>query len=406
MVDYSVRYLRWYQYVLEIFPLWLVLSYAYVAQQIWPPLMEFLLIALVLGPLTGVVLNKLGGHRAVYVALPIILGASLLVGFNVAPAAVLATFITIRMENRYIKPDQDNESALLMITFLLAIMAYIVQAASTDGFAAYYLGLFVVQVFVWLAGRLIYFYLRDDQTWRDTSQKKVFTILTSVGVLGVLTWLVYVLFPYVKFAINTVLYWALYAFAWLVSPIFDLLGAIQVDPPEVENDGSGEPPNQFEDMEGNTGSPIVDNIIDIIIYTGLAAVVVVAIIGYTIYRRKLFAQRDEVREQMDDNVQKEKLRDRKWFKRREKVTPPTHEVRKAYFELERWAAAHELGRYQYETILDWLHRLGVDQEVDSETLAVYEQVRYYDQSDIKGNVNHYFNTLEHVKTRLKEKYET
>ncbi|NIK11570.1 DUF4129 domain-containing protein [Alkalibacillus almallahensis] len=403
MADFSLKYLRWYQYVLELFPLWLVLAYNYIALQIYPPLIEFLIIALVIAPLCAIVLNKIGGHKAVYAAFPILLAISFMFGFHIILGIILAGFLTIRMENRYIKPDQDTEAVVLVITFLLAIVAYMVQASTSDGFSAYYLGLFVVQVFVWLAGRLGYFYMRDEQTRSESTKKKLLVILASLGTLGGLTWLSYTLFPYIKFVINTVIYWALYAFSWAVSPLLNFVGGINIEPPEVEDENSGEPPTDFGEMESNQDSSVAAVVFDYLIYVVIVAMIVAAIMGYIVYRRKLLAQQDQIRHQYDEQVDKEKINHRKWFKRKEKVTPPEHEIRRAYFDLEKWAAKHDIGRYQFETTYEWLKRLGIAQEIDYATIRVYEQVRYGDVQDLEGDLKQFKQKLEGLKGTMKQR---
>ncbi|MDQ0159836.1 DUF4129 domain-containing protein [Alkalibacillus salilacus] len=403
MADFSLKYLRWYQYVLELFPLWLVLAYNYIARQIYPPLIEFLIIALVIAPLCAVVLNKMGGHKAVYAAFPILFTISFMFGFHIILATILAVFLTIRMENRYIKPDQDNEAVVLVITFLLAIVAYMVQASASDGFSAYYLGLFVVQVFVWLAGRLGYFYMRDEQTRSESTKKQLLVILASLGTLGGLTWLSYTLFPYIKYVINAIIYWALYAFSWLASPLLNFVGGLNIEPPEVENENSGEPATEFGEMESDRDTSVAELIFDYLTYVVIGAIFVAAIIGYFMYRQKLLAHQDQIRHQYDEQVDKEKINQRKWFKRKEKMTPPEHEIRRAYFDLEKWAAKQDLGRYQFETTYEWLKRLGIAQEIDYATIRVYEQVRYGDVQAVEGDFKHFKQKLEDLKGTMKQR---
>ncbi|GAA0450659.1 hypothetical protein [Alkalibacillus silvisoli] len=401
MADLSLRYLKWYQYVLELFPLYIIVSFSYVGLSNWPPLSEFLIVAVIIAPIAGIFLHKIGGNMAVYAAIPIVLITGLWFGFDFIYALIIAIVTVVRIENRYIKPDQDVEEVTLMATFIMSIGAFTILYSTSEGFSVYFLILFIVQLFVWLGGRLIYYYLRDEQTVKNSISKKVYLILVSLGFLAVVSYVLYVIYPYIKYGLGYLFYWGLYAFAWLMSPIFNMLESLELDPPEIEGTDSemefGE--DEFDQREPST---FASSLVEYINYFIVLLILVGILFAYLYYRNRLKMHQDNVRTSYDD-VEKNQSEGRKFFKRQNKSTRPNHRVRKAYYDLEKWAAKQGVGRREYETIEEWIERLGVGAEVNQSMINIYKLVRYKEKLDLDYNEAEYLNAVKRLKEILKKK---
>src|SRR5699024_2743369 len=59
----------------------------------------------------------------------------------------------------------------------------------------------------------------------------------------------------------------------------------------------------------------------------------------------------------------------KW--RKKLFQKPVHPVRKMVYQFERTAAKYKMGRRQFETVEDWMERIGLEAD-----FTVYEKVRY------------------------------
>ncbi|MDV2581879.1 hypothetical protein [Alkalibacillus haloalkaliphilus] len=401
MDSLSLRYLRWYQYVLELFPLLIFISFDYIGSNQWPPLTEFIILTLVIAPITSMVLYRIGGRVAVYAAIPVVFLAAVLLGFSLIYGAIIAILTVVRIENRYIKTDEDVEAIVLLFTFFASIIAFLFLYTTVGDFASYFIFVFAVQIITWLVGRLTYYFIRDEKAANDSLSKKAYVILSSVGVITLVSYLLYVLFPYIKFGFAYLLHWGLLVFAWLMSPIFNMAENFEANPPvldeEEDDDELGFGQSTVDERVHNT-SNLLENVGLIIII----AIVTVLVILYIKYRNRLKLHKDEVREGYE-KVEKEKTAGRMFFKRRSRAKRPSHRVRRAYFDLEKWAAKHDVGRKEHETIDEWVNRLGLYEEVDSSILEVYKTVRYKQDEDLDFNESQYLKAIQTMKNTLKQK---
>ncbi|MDQ0352016.1 hypothetical protein J2R98_001848 [Alkalibacillus filiformis] len=400
MDSLSLRYLRWYQYALELFPLLIFISFDYVGSNQWPPLTEFIILTLVIAPITSIILYRLGGRVAVYAAIPVVFLAAVFFGFGLIYGAIIAVLTVGRIENRYIKTDEDVEAVVLLVTFFASIIAFLFLYTTVGDFASYFIFVFAVQIITWLVGRLTYYFIRDEKAGNDSLSKKAYVILSSVGVITLVSYLLYVLFPYIKFGFAYVLHWGLLVFAWLMSPIFNMAENFEPNPPMMDEE---------DDDELGFGMSTVDervqNISNLFENVGLIiiiAIVAILVILYIKYRNRLMLHKDQVREGYEE-VEKEKTEGRMFFKRRSKAKRPSHRVRRAYYDLEKWAAKHDIGRREYETIDEWMNRLSLYEEVDSSVLEVYKTVRYKQDEDLDFNEPEYLTAIQTIKKTLKKK---
>ncbi|WP_188207320.1 cation:proton antiporter [Alkalibacillus aidingensis] len=406
MVDISLRYLRWYQYILELFPLWIIISFSYVGTGYWPPVWSFLLMTVVAAPLMTVGLYKMGGRIAIYGAIPFLFILAIFLGFDFPYAVLMAVALSFRIENRFIKPDQEVEEIVISITFILALVSYLITFGDSGGFSVYFLLIFVVQLFVWVLGRLIYFYIRDQQTIKHSLRKKLIFVATTLASLGALSYLAYIAYPYLKWMLGSIGHWLLYGFVWVLTPLFNFIEGIELDPPQLpEPDEETEGEFDAQDYMQDEPTTLMSTLSDYLLWLILLIIVTIGFILYRRYRQKLLSSQDEVREGIKDEVTKESSKDHLFWRRNAKAKPPKHQVRKAYFQLERWAAKKDVGRYHHETIEEWFERIGLADQVSDSMLNTYERVRYKEDLDLPYDQQTYLDEIEKVKSLIKEKYD-
>lgn len=85
--------------------------------------------------------------------------------------------------------------------------------------------------------------------------------------------------------------------------------------------------------------------------------------------------------------------------RRFKNRSPENRIRKEIYHLEKFAEKLQLGRYEFESLSEWMGRIGL-KDCDK-IITVYEKVRYSTSED-NGNFNEFKQEVEKKKKELKE----
>jgi len=122
-------------------------------------------------------------------------------------------------------------------------------------------------------------------------------------------------------------------------------------------------------------------VITIVIFCLMFAIIVFLTIKYFKNRKKKqVVHRSNIPSNTADNIhyadiavtQKETKKRVRMFKK------PEHPIRKLVFRFERKAEKYNKGRLPFETVSEWLKRIGMDDE-----LSIYQQVRYGDVSKVE-----------------------
>ena len=367
------RYLQLYQYILEVFLLWIVIFAISVPRGIEASLPKFLLVAL-LAYLISFLLFKRLRKSFLPFALPIVAAVTWLLGFDIYQTLLISGVLTARLESRFLKPNQENEEVIFVVTMAISIVAYLNSVLSNFEFANYYLILAACFIFVFFLGRLILYFVSDPEGFGSVKSKKT-AWFVSIGVmLFVGTYLLTVSYPYFKWLFGYALYGIVQAISWLFSPIFNLAEWISIDPPEnpVTPEEDSMEWGAADQREVDT-SFVAHYIHWFLIGIGIAMVLFLLYLFYK-YRKKLVGYEERVQEDPIHMEKNKTTEHRLWKRNRSK--PPKNAVRKAYYQLEKWAADQGRGRYQDETIEEWLDRRGITGKLRDEVLAQYEKVRY------------------------------
>lgn len=175
---------------------------------------------------------------------------------------------------------------------------------------------------------------------------------------------------------------------------------VDVTPSGKEEDVSQEDQNVLEQVRDQTETISAETIMYIII--GLSLIIAVAF--YYRNRNRFIRRKTKINDKDKTNIETEKLPYRfSELKEKRKKKAPKSEIRKAFFELERWAAKHQLGRYYDETVEQWLQRLQLDPNRYKDVVHLYQKVRYGEQSVTEDQTRHYNDQLTDLKNTLKQK---
>lgn len=137
--------------------------------------------------------------------------------------------------------------------------------------------------------------------------------------------------------------------------------------------------------------------------TIIATIIIIAILLFFflyIYKRK----RKDIGGEKEMNIsgfstESSFLNESTAFFRRKKTTPPINPIRKEIFAFERFAKKMGLGRWPFESLPEWMQRIGIINS--SDIITIYEKVRYGENHYTKIEETHFMEEIEKTKQQLK-----
>jgi hypothetical protein len=136
-----------------------------------------------------------------------------------------------------------------------------------------------------------------------------------------------------------------------------------------------------------------------LLLTGLFIAVLVYLFIYIYKKNKLVRSERKETDSASYRISKQAVDGGILPFRRFKNRSPENRLRKEIYHLERFAAKLQLVRYEFESLYDWMGRIGL-KDCDR-IIIVYEKVRYSTSEDY-GNFNEFKQEVEKKKKELKE----
>ena len=395
------RYAQFYQYVLELFPLWIVVYFFHMQNDLGVSLFSLFCLAIVAYAVSTLVFLKSG--RPLIAFGPILAGGlAFLFGYHFLLVLFMAVVLFVRIESHLMKPDQDHEETILVSTLVLSVVAYLFSIGNGYPFANDYLLMAAVFLFTFLLGRFLLYYLSDPDGANSVGKKKVVWFLGIGFVLFVGTYLLTFLYPYLRFLFEYVFYGVLMALAWIVSPIMKLTEYIDIEPPEpisIENETEIVTGPQQPESE----TTMIGTYIEWFLY-GIGGLVILILLFLILRHRKKLTPEEASQKEKTVTVQKNRTTEQHlWKSNRQQA--PKHAIRKIYYQLEKWAANQKLGRYPDETIDEWLDRQQIFGKERQQVIERYEKIRYAEKND-ENKIKSFQNDISVLKQMLKGKKES
>ena len=341
-------------------------------------------------------------HFALLVVISFIVNAWL--GLLLFHAVIIASFLTWRLALYYFKPDTDQEKGMLITSVLLGFFLYLPAAFLENPDAPFGLYFILMKFLIVMGGKMLIRIMNvgedDHSGW---TAKLSYVVGIPSGILVVTLGLLW-LTPFIIRTFYSLFSWLTYQIGLGASPLFDWFNRqemnVDVTPSGKEEDVSQEDQNVLEQVRDQTETISAETIMYIII--GLSLIIAVAF--YYRNRNRFIRRKTKINDKDKTNIETEKLPYRfSELKEKRKKKAPKSEIRKAFFELERWAAKHQLGRYYDETVEQWLQRLQLDPNRYKDVVHLYQKVRYGEQSVTEDQTRHYNDQLTDLKNTLKQK---
>ncbi|MFB9974497.1 DUF4129 domain-containing protein [Allobacillus sp. SKP2-8] len=341
-------------------------------------------------------------HFALLVVISFIVNAWL--GLLLFHAVIIASFLTWRLALYYFKPDTDQEKGMLITSVLLGFFLYLPAVFLENPDASFGLYFILMQFLIVMGGKMLIRIMNvgedDHSGW---TAKLSYVVGIPSGIL-IVTLGLFWLTPFIIRTFYSLFSWVTYQVGLGATPFFDWFKKqqrdVEVTPSDKEENVSQEDQNVLEQVQNQTETISAETIMYIIIGIFL-------IIGVTFYYRyrNRFIRRDS-KIAVDEKTYSETEKSPFLFsekKKNSKKNIPKNEIRKAFFELERWAAKHQLGRYYDETVEQWLQRLQLDPNRYTDAIHLYQKVRYGEQNVTEDQKRHYTDQLTDLKNTLKQK---
>ncbi|MGM8214747.1 hypothetical protein ACLIA0_04130 [Bacillaceae bacterium W0354] len=398
---------KWHQFTLEVIGLWIFLYFNYIFIEERPNILNYLAVVIV-SVLLYLGIKFLLKERVlllhIYLLIPVILVAALAIGFHLPVAAISSVFIAWRLARHEVEPDMENEGLVIGTTLFFAFFAFIFANAFALSFNNDVFIIFLVQISLFLLGKWITYFVFAPE--KEKLGKKAFTTTVMLSSIFGITTLLYFLFPAIKYVFAIGFNFLANIFGKVFGSLFYFIQDSSDRVYEQQREeGYGESPIQPNEWYPDERAEPFITVDRIILVLALLLIGLIILLIFK-YRNHFSLRRDTKKySTFESNIETSKVGNRKWGFKRRKPTPPSDEVRKAFYQLEWWASKKNLGRYQFESIEDWLKRYNVSHLIESEAINLYRNVRYGGFHVNENIKNQYIQQIEQIKKELQNKNE-
>jgi hypothetical protein len=376
-----------YRFVLECNVVILFLSLFYINKKELPPI-SFLLLTCIGGMifLASLLVKIREKGKWVYIVtiFPLLLYIYHQAEHSLFFGLIIGLLIFWRGVSLYDNGSLQSEAIILLLSFMVGLIAIIYSALSHYPFQDALIYLLISQIILALLGSFYgkWYSIQTDKTKFAFYFMK---ILAGFFIIGIgLTFLL----KYVQLAFFSILHVIVMLLSNLIANpllsglefIMGLFGQEEYVPKPFESDMENEAGN-YQDRSFS-----MDYLLLILI------VVVVGIIGYLIYKKRLKQQAIEGNSTPRVEVFDAFFSTNSMVGLRKRGRPPEEYIRREIYNLEKYAHKLKLGRLSSESLEEWWNRIGL--EGGDEIIGIYEKVRYgqvqsstQEQSYIKAEIH-------------------
>ncbi len=359
-----------YQFMLEFILGILFLFLFYINKNELPPI--FLLAAICIGSifLFTILLTKFfdkGKWLYFVTVFPVLLVVGHFAHFSIIIGLLLGLFLFWRGISLFDDFSTPSEGILLLLSFLIGLVAIIYAAMSQYYFTKEITYVLFSQILSVLIGGFI---RKWNSIQADRLKFALYFLKMIVGIMAMGVALTF-LMKYIQFIYFGILHLAAWLFSSMAAPIFSifqyllsLFGNNESHQNLNVSDVQGEAEKYQDQSYGLT-----ENILYILLI--LAAI---SFIIYLFYKMILKRQTIAVHASPFVTIIEGEFGTNQSSYLRRRVKPPADIIRREIFELEKYAHKLKLGRFPYETLEEWWHRVGLTGT--GKSIEIYEKVRY------------------------------
>ncbi|MBT2687805.1 hypothetical protein J7I93_06410 [Bacillus sp. ISL-47] len=305
--------------------------------------------------------------------MPYIFITGRLLSFSVPFMVLLSFFVFWRTLVNFNEHDKKPEGGWALLTIFTGTFLLVFSAILSGIYTEEIVGLMLLKLFFLVAGGFIKRLLDSDAENEEKKKLLLYFISFSglIGAAGLLIASGMSIFKAIFFGILKII---ASAAAFIASPLFiwaekkDWTEEMKLFP-ENENEQKSELPEEVVELGEN------EHFFDpAILLTALFCAVLVCLFIYIYKKNKLVRPERKGMDASSYRISNTALNRGSSPFRRFKNSSPENRIRKEIYQMEKLAAKLQLGRYEFESLSEWMGRIGL-KEYDK-IVAVYEQVRY------------------------------
>ncbi|WP_102271639.1 hypothetical protein, partial [Cytobacillus massiliigabonensis] len=314
------------------------------------------------------------GKQLYFVLLiPAILIVGHVLGFSIIFSILVSFFVFWRTISHVSEQDKQNEGNWLLFSILLGILMLFFTGVSSPANMAAIGGLMIAQVLFIIIGGFLRRWLDVDE---KTNNKKHFflpflSVLFIIGTVGMIlaggmNAIKALFFSLLNIGVHIITFITKPFFNWAESQDWSKKIANLTDNEKLEENAETE--NELGELGQNT-------FLDPTVIGTILFIAILLFSFFYIYRRK-----NKVLGNGETNPVAVLLTESSFIKekavifRKGKRIPPTDPIRKEIFAFEHFAQKLHMGRQPFESLSEWLNRIGIMDS--SDIISVYEKVRY------------------------------
>ncbi|WP_164215109.1 hypothetical protein [Virgibacillus sp. YIM 98842] len=299
-------------------------------------------------------------------------------------------YINIRNEEAI---SRENNYIIIALG-LMAINSILIQDTRI---IIYPLLLFAIVILGYIASHLAVVHKRERK--QLDSKLPVYFIGLLAGGAG----LFFLLYEGIRFVIVFAFHGILDVISGMIASfaqLFSFAEPEEIKPGELEEGVAGEnPAENWSQLEGPSFIEIVAPYVVIAV-----SLLFLALLIFWVWKNRYNRFNKEEQQEYDAYTSAELKIDKsasiisRW--RKKLSQKPAHPVRKMVYQFERTAAKYKMGRKQFETVEDWMERIGLEAD-----FTIYERVRYGNADVGENEANQLKKEIWKIEKALKEKVE-
>ncbi|OLS41916.1 hypothetical protein [Bacillus sp. MRMR6] len=283
---------------------------------------------------------------------------------------------------------------MLLITLPVGIICLIFASASNYPFMSHIVIILIVQGFLVLLGEFL-------KKWGSINEDRASHAVFFGKLLGAICLIAFSIAFLLK-PLQLIFFKALktfaLVFAYIMTPLLSGLQILQITgcqrkSSEVEMSGQDEQlPFQYKER---SYIPIEDIMFVIVV------LLVIVFLAYLFIKKKinLLPPINKFSDAIEISTGRLGVNRKSILSRR--IKPPGDIIRREIFELERFAYKYNSGRLLYETVEEWLHRIGFT-DVE-QVIKIYEKLRYGHESYTSGEKTSFMLEISRMKQHIKDR---
>jgi hypothetical protein len=395
-----------YHFLLELILGLLFLFFFYIDSKELPPIL--LLVALCLGGLISldILLEKWmnkGKWLFFVIVFPLILVTGTKAGFSIYVVAVLGLFIFWRGISLYGDFTGHSETLFLFLSFLLGMIVIIYSAMIHYPYQSWIVSLLLLQIVLVLAGL---FFSKWNMIAEDKMRFALY-YLKMIGGILIISVVITFFMKYIQLLFFGILKMIVFLFANLAALGLNIIEFL------LSLFGKGEmiPQSLHSDVEHTVGKYKGDAcfMTSNLMYILLLLVAVVFTI-YFLYKKRLNLLLGASNHSSLVEISEGGLRQGRSSIFKKRTKPPEDFIRRQIFQLEKYAQMLKLGRLPYETLDEWLQRVGLTET--GQVNEVYQKIRYgtflsstEEQAQVKAKIHYLKQQIREIAKSKKDKRE-